>query len=29
MAMTLEELDYWVARVNGYLEELNRRMEGE
>lgn len=27
MAMTLADLDYWVGKVNGYIEELNKRLK--
>lgn len=26
MKMSLAELDYWVKRVDGYIKELNRRI---
>lgn len=26
MRMTLSELDYWIRRVDGYIRELNRRL---
>jgi hypothetical protein len=26
MAMTVSELDYWVGKVNGYIEALNKRL---
>lgn len=29
MRMTLPELDYWIGKVNGYIEELNRRLTEE
>ncbi len=27
MGMTLAELDYWVRKVDGYIRELNKRIE--
>lgn len=27
MRMTLAELNYWVGKVNGYVEDLNRRLQ--
>lgn len=25
--MTLPELNYWIGKVSGYIEELNRRLK--
>lgn len=27
MRMKVSELNYWVIKVNGYIEELNRRLK--
>lgn len=27
MRMKVAELNYWIAKVNGYIEELNRRLK--
>lgn len=29
MRMKLDELDYWVMKVDGYVTELNRRLKEE